>query len=72
MSTLKQENVYLEMAGRMSACGKLGKHKYADASTQDWTSRTMYICEDIEPKANIERKETIAKVKLLEQKAINK
>ena len=45
----KDDNVFREISGRMSALGQLGTHKYRNHSTKDWTSRTMHICEDIEP-----------------------
>lgn len=68
----KDENVLREISGRMSAFGKLGKHKYAGHETQDWTSRTMHINEDIELPRRKLMKEHSKQVYLLEQRAINK
>ena len=56
----------------MSAFGKLGKHKYAGHETQDWTSRTMHINEDIELPRRKLMKEHSKQVYLLEQRAINR
>lgn len=41
------------MAGRMSACGQLGVHKYENHTPQSYINRTMNICEDIELEANV-------------------
>ena len=68
----KKENVLHIMAGRMSACGKLGLTKYGEKSVKDWTNRTYYICEDIMPKRFNEMKDTKAKLNNLENCAINK
>lgn len=55
----------------MSAVGKLGTHKYRNHSTQDWTDRTTYICEDIMPLQFKDKKRTAANLKQLELIAIN-
>ena len=73
VSQKKQENVYYEMTGRMSAVGQLGKYKYNEShGIGEYTRRTTYIAEDIEPKKNVEKHKTIEDLKLLELRAINK
>ena len=60
------------MAGKMSACGKLGLTKYGEKGVKDWTHRTYHICEDIMPKKHTDMKECKKKLEHLETCAINK
>ena len=73
VSHKKQENVYYEMTGRMSAVGELGRHKYnTSTGIEEYTRRTTYIAEDIMPKTDVAKNKTIANLKLIELRAINK
>ena len=59
ISIPKQQNVFWQMTGRMSAAGKLGRHKYEDPEKQNLGSRTHYIADDIKLKRDVDRIATI-------------
>lgn len=57
----------------MSAVGELGRHKYnTSTGIEEYTRRTTYIAEDIMPKTDVAKNKTIANLKLIELRAINK
>ena len=60
------------MTNKMSAAGKLGRHKYDNPEQQDFTQRTYFLAEDIRPQHDKDRDMTIEKVKHLQIVAINK
>ena len=54
------------MIGRMSAAGKLGKYRYEDPETKDWSKRVYYLSEDIQPVQIEARKSTQNNLEALE------
>lgn len=71
-SISRNENIFYEMTGKMSAAGRLGTHKYENPELQDFTHRTYHVAEDIrDPRRKIISK-TGEKLNRLELAAINK
>ena len=68
------DNQLLSMGGFMSAKGRMGATKYKEKQLEDpeWTSKTYHIAMDLLNPQKMACDKQIKKVKLLEEKAINK